>query len=196
MPAALPNLLDVQPYTPARAHTQEIQDLGLQVTCLTPGNVILTTLPDELSCHRVVDIGYHGVLKEGEPFDTALKFHDKDCLTILDVVRLRLSTCKFAFLPGSHTAELTQGSIPDEALHIAAAMQHSGFRSVIGSMWETVDGDGQTLAKDVYLSMFSGDDRKVPYYERSAGALRDAVQKMREREVSLVQWVNFVHFGV
>ena len=36
----------------------------------------------------------------------------------------------------------------------------------------------------------------MPYYERMAEALRDAVQELRRRkEVTTERWVNFVHFG-
>jgi len=190
-----PKLLDAQPSPPVRENAQVIQDLDLAVTPLTPGSVTAATLLDELPRHRLVDIGYHGLLEEGKPFSASLRSHTRDCLTMLDLVRLRLPICEFAFLPGSHTAELTEGSIPGEALHFAAAVQYSGCRSVIGSIWETLDRDGQNLAKDVYFSMFAGDDQGVPYYERSARALRDAVKKMRDRGVPLARWVGFVHFG-
>jgi len=194
----LPNVLDAQPSPPARANTQVIQDLDLEVTCLTPGNVTAATLLNQFPLHRLVDIGYHGVLEEGKPFSASLRFHTRDYLTILDLVRVRLPICEFAFLPGSHTAELTEGSIPGEVLHFAAAVQYLGCRSVIGSIWETLDRDGQNLAKDVYFSMFkgiAGNDHWVPYYERSAGALRDAVKKMRDLRVPLARWVGLVHFG-
>ena len=190
-----PNILYAQPSPPTRENAQVIQDLDLQITSLTPGNVTAATLLDQLPLHWLADIGYHGVLEEGKPFNASLRFHTRDYLTILDLVRLRRPICEFAFLPGSHTAELTEGSIPGEALHFAAAVQYLGCRSVIGSIWETLDKDGQNLAKDVYSSMFLGEDHGVPYYERAARALRDAVKKMRDRGMPLARWVSFVHFG-
>jgi CHAT domain-containing protein len=102
-------------------------------------------------------------------------------------------------LSACHAAELTEESIADEALHLTAAMQYSGFRSVVGTMWEMADTDGRDLAKSFYKSLFSGEVAAatgVPYYERTAGALRDATQKLREkRGISLERWVNFVHYG-
>ncbi|KAH9970258.1 hypothetical protein BJV74DRAFT_889671 [Russula compacta] len=50
-----------------------------------------------------------------------------DRLTILDNVRHRLPTAEIAFLSACHTAELTDESAADEALHLTAAMQYSGF---------------------------------------------------------------------
>jgi len=35
----------------------------------------------------------------------------------------------------------------------------------------------------------------VPYYERTAEALRDAVRALRRRMVTTERWVNFVHYG-
>ena len=102
---------------------------------------------------------------------------------------------EFAFLSACHTAELTDGSIADEALHLTAAMQHCGFRSVVGTMWEMEDTDRRDVAEHFY--MFSGGDESIPYYERSAKVLRDAVQKLRrEKRVGMERWVNFVHYGV
>ena len=64
------------------------------------------------------------------------------------------------------------------------------------SMWEMADVDGRDLAKGFYKSLFADQDSGVPYYERSAGALRDAIQRLREkRGITLERWVNFVHYG-
>jgi hypothetical protein len=58
------------------------------------------------------------------------------------------------------------------------------------------DTDGRDLAKSFYKSLFSSQETGVPYYERSAGALRDATQKLRgKRGITLERWVNFVHYG-
>ena len=82
------------------------------------------------------------------------------------------------------------------ALHLTAAMQYCGFRSVVGTMWAMADIDGRDLAKNFYKSLFSSRDSGGPYYERSAEALRDATQKLRlKRGVNLERWVNFVHYG-
>jgi hypothetical protein len=63
-------------------------------------------------------------------------------------------------------------------------------------MWALADKDGRDVAGHFYKSMFSGGDPSIPYYERSAEALRDAVQKLRrEKRVGMERWVNFVHYG-
>ena len=119
-------------------------------------------------------------------------------LTLLEIVRADLPTAEFAFLSACHTAEVTEGSIIDEGFHLAAAVQYSGFRSVVGTMWAMMDEDGQDLAKNFYKALFTNSRREqgTPYHERSAYALRFAVKKLRKkRRITLERWVNFVHYG-
>ncbi|KAI0303276.1 hypothetical protein B0F90DRAFT_1626675, partial [Multifurca ochricompacta] len=105
-------------------------------------------------------------------------------------------SAEFAFLSACHTAEATDESIVDEALHLTAAMQYCGFRSVVGTMWAMADMDGRDLAEQFYGSLFSGGDEGMAYHERSARALRDAVRSLRgKRGMTLERWVNFVHYG-
>ena len=157
--------------------------------------------------HRFAHISCHGILEIGRPFEGYLKLHKGARLTLLDIVRSQVptpaATAEFAFLSACHTAEITQESIADEGLHLAAAVQYSGFRSVVGTMWEMADDDGPDLAETFYRSVFSVSDgrwgRGVPYHERTAEALRDAVVALRtskrKRDMTLERWVNFVHFG-
>jgi CHAT domain-containing protein len=195
----LPTLLVARPSpSPPGAwpEAQVIRDFDLQVTCLGRGNATLSTALDGFQRHRFTCIAYNGVLKTGRPFEASIRFPNGEYLTLLDFVRSHHPAGEFALLPGSHTAELTEESIPDEALHLSAAVQYSGYRSVIGTLWEiddSVDG-GQDLAKAVLLSMFSEKEGEEPYYERSARALRDTVQQMR-CNLPLVRWVGFVHYG-
>ncbi|KAH9160818.1 CHAT domain-containing protein [Lactarius sanguifluus] len=157
----------------------------------TPSSVV-----EGLRSSRFVHFACHGVLETGKPFEASFKLHGGSRLTLLDIARSRLPDAEFAFLACCHAAEITQDSIADEALHLTAAMQYCGFRSVVGTMWEMADVDGRDLAKSFYKSLFSSQDTSVPYYERSAGALRDATRKLRgKRGITLERWVNFVHYG-
>ena len=138
----------------------------------------------------------HGVLETGKPFEASFKLHGGERLTLLDIVRSRLPDAEFAFLSCCHAAEITEESVADEALHLTAAMQYCGFRSVVGTMWEMADTDGRDLAKSFYKSLFSSQETGVPYHERSAGALRNATHKLRgKRGITLERRVNFVHYG-
>ena len=155
------------------------------------------TVVEHLRAHRFAHFVCHGLLEPGKPFDASFELRG-DNLTLLDIVRSQLPDAEFAFLSACHTAELTEDSIADEGLHLAAAMQYCGFRSVVGTMWAMADTDGADLSKHFYQTMFSdkAGQNGVQYYERSARALQLAVKKLRRmRGVTLERWVNFVHYG-
>jgi CHAT domain-containing protein len=159
----------------------------------TPKSVL-----DGIRDHQLVHFVCHGILEERKPFNAGFELYGSERLTLLDLVRSHLPTAEFAFLSACHTAELTEGSSADEGLHLAAAMQYCGFRSVVGTMWAMANEDGPDVAKYFYQSMFPKKEKgePAPYYKRSAGALRDAVRKLRKkRGITLERWVNFVHYG-
>ena len=175
-----------------------VQALDTKVTSLvseaaTPGAVI-----DSFRHHQFVHFASHGTLEAGKPFDAGFELYRGERLTLLEIVRSHLPTAEFAFLSACHTAEGTKGSIVDEVLHLAAAVQYCGFRSVVGTMWAMVDEDGRDLAEHFYKALFTTSryDQGIPYHERSAEALRFAVKKLRrKRRITLERWVNFVHYG-
>jgi CHAT domain-containing protein len=175
-----------------RAQKSQVSVTGLVSSRATPSSVL-----EGLRGSQLAHFACHGVLETGKPFEASFKLHRGSRLTLLDIVQSRLQDAEFAFLSCCHAAEITAESISDEALHLTAAMQYCGFRSVVGTMWEMADTDGRDLAKNFYKSLFSGgQDTGVPYYERSAEALRDATKKLRgKRGITLERWVNFVHYG-
>ena len=174
-----------------RALQPRVTVTGLVSSAATPTSVV-----EGLLGSRFAHFACHGELEAGKPFDASFKLHGGSRLTLLDIVRSQLPDAEFAFLSCCHTAEITKESIADEGLHLTAAMQYCGFRSVVGTMWEMADTDGRDLAKSFYESLFCKQDVGAPHYERSAHALRDATQKLRrKRGITLERWVNFVHYG-
>jgi CHAT domain-containing protein len=193
-------LLVAQPETlpGALGEINVIEALVSPVAALVSEMATPTSVIEGLRDHRFAHFISHGLLETGKPFEASFELHKGDRLTLLEIVRSHLPAAEFAFLSACHTAELTDESIADEGLHLAAAVQYCGFRSVVGTMWAMADTDGQDLSKHFYKSVFSDSARQrgVPYYERSAKALRDAVKKLRrKRGITLERWVNFVHFG-
>ena len=174
-----------------RALKTRVTVTGLISAEATPSSVL-----EGLRGSQFAHLACHGDLQMGKPFDASFKLQGGSRLTLLDIVQSRLPNAEFAFPSCCHAAEITEKSVADEALHLTAAMQYCGFRSVVGTMWAMADVDGRDLAKNFYKSLFSSQDSGVPYYERSAEALRDATQKLRvKRGVKLERWVNFVHYG-
>ena len=174
---------------------QTVQALDTEVTSLISETATPATVIDGFHHHPFVHFACHGTLEAGKPFEAGFELYGDKRLTLLEIVRSHLPTAEFAFLSACHTAEVTEGSVVDEALHLAAAVQYCGFRSVVGTMWAMADIDGRDLAKHFYKRLFSGSSG-TPYNERSAEALRFAVKKLRrKRGITLERWVNFVHYG-
>jgi CHAT domain-containing protein len=173
-----------------------VQAIDTQVTTLFSAKATPTAVLARLRDHRFAHIVCHGNLEPGKPFEASFKLHREKRLQLLDIVRSQLPNAEFAFLSACHTAELTDESIADEVLHLAAAMQFCGFRSVVGMMWAMADIDGRDLARYFYASVFSNEMQGTRYYERTAEALRDAVRSLRRKGgITLERWVNFVHYG-
>ncbi|KAH9030401.1 CHAT domain-containing protein [Lactarius pseudohatsudake] len=164
---------------------QVVQALDAEVECLISEAATPAVVIDGSRHHRFVHLACHGTLKAGKPFEAGFELYNGERLMLLEIVRSDLPTAEFAFLSACHTAEVTERSIVDEILYLAAAVQYCGFRSVVGTMWAMADDDGQELAKYFYKALFSnsrlGREQGAPYYERSAKALWVAVRKLRKK---------------
>ena len=192
-------LLVAQPDTLPEAWSEigVIQATETPMTTLVSATATPKDVVERLRDHQFAHFVCHGLLEPGKPFDASFELHGGN-LTLLEIVRSQLPAAEFAFLSACHTAELTEGSIADEGLHLVAAMKYCGFRSVVGTMWAMADTDGADLSKHFYKSIFSKSKAQegVPYCERSAKALQAAVKKLRrKRGMTLERWVNFVHYG-
>ncbi|KAH9965644.1 CHAT domain-containing protein [Russula compacta] len=192
-------LLVVQPDAQIPSALQEmrvIQNVCPSVEALAWQTATPSATLKRLREHRFAHISCHGILETGKPFDAFFELYGGTRLTLLDVVRSQLPSAEFAFLSACHTAEITEQSVADEGLHLSAAVQYSGFRSVVGTMWAMADIDGPVIAESFYKSVFSDRWQGKPYHERTAEALRDAVRDLRrKRGMTLERWVNFVHHG-
>ncbi|KAG2131202.1 CHAT domain-containing protein [Suillus cothurnatus] len=146
---------------------------------------------DALSQTQWLDLACHGTPNRQQPFESSFAMRDGP-LTIRDVIRSRWQNPEFAFLSACHTTVGDKTS-PDEAIHLAAAMQFPGFRSVIGSMWSVDDEVVRQVVSAFYSNLVDGSGRLD--CTRAAVALHKAVEKLREK-ISLEQQIVFVHIGV
>ena len=145
----------------------------------------------------------HGILDE-EPFNSRLKISGGG-LKLLDIARANLPNAEFAFLSACHTAEQGPRYALDEVLHLAAAMQFCGFRSVVGTMWQLLDRDGPFLSQDVYTHLKHCSTQGGARHKNAAAAVRAAARKLRgrvrqevigdEANAMTERWVNLVHIG-
>ena len=123
----------------------------------------------------------------------------------MDIARANLPNAEFAFLSACHTAGQGPKYALDEALHLAAAMQFCGFKSVVGTMWQLLDRDGPFLSRNVYMYLKHSSGQGEARHKSAAAAVRAAAVKTRERVNEEVtgdptntmteRWVNLVHIG-
>ncbi|KAJ8589462.1 hypothetical protein M405DRAFT_791655 [Rhizopogon salebrosus TDB-379] len=187
-----------KPYEGAElAHvTAELGDIARRVapvlpfTSLMDGNATVQRALDAFGQHQWVHLACHGMPNRKKPFDSSFAMHDGP-LTITDIIRPRLQNPEFVFLSACHTTVGYESS-PDESIHLAAAMQFSGFRSVIGSMWSVDDKVVGQLVSAFYDNMVN-ESGKLDC-RRAAVALHKAVKKLRN--IPLEQQIVLVHIGV
>jgi CHAT domain-containing protein len=128
-------------WTPLDSVEQEIEvtqtcfnDASAQVLHLSSPNTTVQVLREALegqSAH-ILHLACHGEQADS-PLDSAFLLSDGR-LTIQDLMSIRLPNAVLAFLSACQTARGSE-HLPDQAVHLAAAMLFCGFRSVVGTMW-------------------------------------------------------------
>ncbi|KAG2738210.1 hypothetical protein P692DRAFT_20842087, partial [Suillus brevipes Sb2] len=147
---------------------------------------------DALDHNQWLHLACHGMPNRTQPFESSFTMRDGP-LMIKDIIRSDWQNPEFAFLSACHTTVGGKKS-PDELIHLAAAMQFSGFRSVVGSMWSVDDEVAQEVVSTFYDNLV--DDSGRLDCTRAAVALHKAVKKLRRNNVPLEQQIVFVHIGV
>jgi len=125
-----------------------------------------------------------------QPFESALVLHDGR-LTISKIVRGELANSFFAFLSASSTSMVDD--VPDEAIHITAALYFTGFPSIVATLGVIDDQYGHQIASAFYDNLFevSGNAK----YPQIAEALQKTMSILGNT-IPLQQRVCFMHIGV
>ncbi|KAG2094839.1 CHAT domain-containing protein [Suillus discolor] len=141
-----------------------------------------------------VHLACHGKQDPKQPYDSHFVMRDGH-LTLLDIMERHLPQAEFAFLSACHTA-VGDEETPDEVIHLAAGIQFSGFKSVVGTLWEVDDSVAKHVVEAFYRYMF-GDlkDGCVMDCTKAAWALNCATHAVKTK-VPLEQRMVFVHIGV
>ncbi|KAF8841666.1 hypothetical protein BDN67DRAFT_966920 [Paxillus ammoniavirescens] len=143
-----------------------------------------------LRAHNWVHLACHGTQDLTRPFDSSFAMKNGP-LTLLRIIQARFDNPEFAFLSACHTA-VGDKSTPDEVIHLAAAMQFAGFKSVIGTMWGVDDEFVHHIVTAFYRNMFDGSSK--PDFKRSAECLNKAAKDIVE-VVPIDQRIVFIHIG-
>ncbi|KAG2362773.1 CHAT domain-containing protein [Suillus spraguei] len=137
-----------------------------------------------------VHLACHGKQDPEQPYNSHFVMKDEP-ITLLDIMEKDIPYAEFAFLSACHTA-VGDKETPDEVIHLAAGLQFSGFKSVIGTLWEVNDAFVEHVVKAFYENMFKGG---VMDCTKAAWALNRATHAVKTK-VPLEQRMVFVHIGV
>jgi CHAT domain-containing protein len=80
-----------------------------------------------------VHLACHGIQDQTNALDSGFHLSDGK-LTISGLMGLNLDKAWFAYLSACETAK-SDAQQPDQVVHIASAMLHAGFKSVVATMW-------------------------------------------------------------
>ncbi|KAG1849348.1 hypothetical protein C8R48DRAFT_729328 [Suillus tomentosus] len=131
---------------------------------------------DALNRNQWLHLACHGMPNRRRPFESSFAMRDAP-LMIKDIIR----------------SNWHEPQVPMNR-HLATAMQFSGFRGVIGSMWSVKDEVAQEVVSTFYDNLI--DDSGRLDCMRAAMALHEAVKKLRRSDIPLEQKIVFVHIGV
>jgi CHAT domain-containing protein len=141
-----------------------------------------------------VHLACHGKQDREQPYNSHFIMKDQP-ITLLDIMEKDIPCAEFAFLSACHTA-VGDEETPDEVIHLAAGLQFSGFKSVIGTLWEVDNAVAKHVVKAFYENLFK--DLEVGGEmdcTKAAWALNHAMHSVKMK-VPLEQRMVFIHVGV
>ncbi|KAG1875785.1 TPR-like protein [Suillus subluteus] len=148
---------------------------------------------DALNHNQWLHLACHGMPNRQQPFQSSFAMRNGP-LMIKDIIRSNWENSEFAFLSACHTTVGDEKN-PDESIHLAAAMQFCGFRSVIGSMWSVDDEVARQVVSAFYRKLIRVDDSRRLDCTNAAVALHKAVKSLRNK-IPLEQQIVFVHMDM
>jgi tetratricopeptide (TPR) repeat protein len=145
-----------------------------------------------LAEHAYAHIACHGGQNLADPSQGALYLSDGP-LRVDDLARLDLERAELAVLTACRTA-VGGTALPDESIHLAAALQLAGFRHVVSTLWSVDDETAYEVTEELYRRLTGGNGAieasQVPE------ALSAVVARLRERHpYQPDRWIPYVHFG-
>ncbi|KAG2144551.1 CHAT domain-containing protein [Suillus clintonianus] len=169
---------------------------------LIPPNVKLTNLSKDeatqagalnaLRHNTWVHLACHGKQDLEQPYNSSFAMRDKP-LALLDIMENNSPQAKFTFLSACHTA-VGDEVAPDEAIHLAAGLQFSGFKSIVGTLWGFNDALAKHFVEAFYEKMFEDMEDGVMDCTKAAHAVNHARDSVKTK-VPLEQIIVFVHIA-
>jgi CHAT domain-containing protein len=100
------------------------------------GNTTVANTAAIMQTANIVHLACHGIQDETNATQSGFCLGDGR-LTIPKLMELKLDHAFLAFLSACETAKGDKAQ-PDQAMHLAAAILFSGFKSVVATMWYVV----------------------------------------------------------
>jgi tetratricopeptide (TPR) repeat protein len=146
---------------------------------------VLNELP---ICERI-HFACHAAQDLSDPAASAFSLHDGP-LSIADIADLELADAELAYLSACQTATGVP-DLADEAIHLAAAVQMTGFRHIVATSWSVGDSSAAGVSDHFYRELASSGSGAEP-----ALALHRAVRALRGSDpADPLKWAAYVHFG-
>jgi hypothetical protein len=150
---------------------------------------------DHLDRHRWLHASCHGTQNLANPATGGLLPHDWDTaglVTVTDLTNPDHTGGDFAFLSACKTA--TGGvTTLDEAISVATAMQHAGWRHVIGTLWSVWDDSAATITTGLYPQLLHNGNLDT---RTAANALHHTTRTLRDTNPNRPStWAPFIHTG-
>jgi CHAT domain-containing protein len=192
MPETPPGETSLSPLPGARAEAEFFERAMPGAHTLRAGAAAThATVTADLRTHAYAHFACHGGQDLDNPSAGALYLRDKP-LTVLDVAELDLAHAELAYLSACRTA-VGGTTLPDEAIHLAAALQLTGYRHVVATLWTITDRTAVEVAASVYTALINGSGLDLTdvarVLHRTVRALRDADPRDPTR------WVPYIHSG-
>ncbi|WP_436533376.1 CHAT domain-containing protein [Actinoplanes sp. HUAS TT8] len=154
-----------------------------------------STLLTELTRHRWFHASCHGTQSLADPSSGGLVPYDWETsglVSVVDLADARHHDGELAFLSACRTATGGTGT-PDEAITVAAAMQHAGWRHVVGTLWSIPDDAAAAVTRGFYTAVAPDGE---PLAAGAALALHQVLHRLRTRDRARPSaWAAFLHLG-
>ncbi|KAG1726838.1 CHAT domain-containing protein, partial [Suillus lakei] len=169
---------------------QRLKPVVLSFTLLEGSDTTVHGALEALNHTQWLHLACHGMPDRKQPFESSFAMRDGP-LMIKDIIRSNWQDLEPAFLSACHTTVGDEKS-PDELIHLAAAMQFSGFRSVIGFVWSVDDEVARQVVSAFYGRLVDSSGKLDCTW--AAVALHKAMKSLRKK-IPLEQQIVFVHIG-
>jgi len=183
-----------------QAH-EELRKRGIPSTVYMSKDATADRVLESLQSYPFVHLACHASQGLKDPLDSAIHLYDRP-LKLSEIMKKCLPEVEFAFMSACQTST-GDDNFPEEAIHLAAGMLATGYRSVVATMWSISDKHAPQIAEVFYKNLLGNNLPEAGLtmdVTASARALHFAVRSLRESSQNstetLLAWIPYVHFGV